>query len=92
MFSTYQQLALIPTGVVQDHYAELTAQLSRIVERGVQERAFRSVETEATARSILDATLRFHHPSHASDWKPGALDMAFDNVLGLILNGLSGPE
>ena len=42
----------------------------------------------ATARAIFDATVRFHHPAHADEWKDADLSARVDATLALLLRGL----
>jgi len=45
-------------------------------------------DVKATARAIFDATVRFHHPAHADEWKDADLPARVDATLALLLRGL----
>lgn len=89
MFATYQQLAHWDDQVVNDHYDILTAQLAGIIRHGVAIGEMRTLEPAPTARSILDATLKFHHPGHAASWNAPSTAAAFQDVWTLIRHGVS---
>ena len=44
------------------------------------------------ARTLFDATCRFHHPAHAEEWKDPDLAPRVDAVLTLLLKGLDAPR
>jgi hypothetical protein len=49
---------------------------------------FAVADPRASARAVLDATGRFHHPAHAAEWRDPGAAAAFDAVWSLLLNGL----
>jgi AcrR family transcriptional regulator len=88
LFAAYRTLAAdAPTGVKAhvDELAELTA---AIIRAGVKDGSFRNVDPASTARALLSATSRFHHPSHASEWGDPDIDKAFEDVWRLVVGGL----
>ena len=89
LFATYQALAEQARGVVDAHLAELTAQLERIIADGVAAGDFTVADPAAAARAVFDATLRFHHPAHARDWRDADIERRFEAVVQLVLAGLS---
>ncbi len=88
LFATYSVLTDENGEVVGAHIAELTAQLTRIVEAGVASGAFTAGDPEAVARALFHATGRFHDPCHAREWKRPDVQAEFDAVLDLLLRGL----
>ncbi|MEU9172715.1 TetR family transcriptional regulator [Streptomyces sp. NPDC048420] len=88
LFATYSALAGESGGVIEEHLAELTGQLTRIVRAGVEAGVFVSDDPATTARALFQATGPFHSPAYASEWeKPGA-DEDFSALLALLLRGL----
>ena len=88
LFAAYRTLAADADAVVSAHVRELVRLIAEIVSAGVKEGAFRRVEPAATARAILAATSRFHHPAHAAEWADPGNEAAFDAVWDLLMNGL----
>lgn len=88
LFAAYRTLAADAESVVSAHVDELVQLTAAIVSAGVNEGTFRPVDPMATARAILAATSRFHHPAHAAEWVDPGIDAAFDAVWGLLMNGL----
>ncbi|MEU5088067.1 TetR family transcriptional regulator [Streptomyces sp. NPDC021356] len=88
MFATYSALAEENVGAVEQHIAELAAQLAEIVEAGVTSGAFAAADPAATARALFHATGRFHDPCYAGEWKRPGVQEEFDAVLELLLRGL----
>ena len=77
--------------VVDAHVATLRAQLADIIESGVVSGEFSPTNVDETARAVLDATARFHHPHHvleaASRDAAGEVQAA-RAVVGLLVAGL----
>ena len=76
--------------MVEEHLAELTGQLTRIIEAGVDGGHLQpSADPEATARAVFHATGRFHDPRllPRSGSEPGVED-DFTAVVDLLLRGL----
>jgi hypothetical protein len=38
------------------------------------------------------ATLRFHHPLHADEWREPTIDTAYEEVWQLVMAGLRAPQ
>lgn len=89
MFATYHALAEQARGVVDAHVAELVGQLQSIIESGVREGVFAVKDSAQSAQGVFDATLRFHHPSHAREWKQPGIDRAFESVIDMLIRGLA---
>mgnify|MGYP000589722472 CR=1 FL=1 len=91
LFATYHAIAEDSRAVVRAHVDELVGQLARIVADGRRQGAFQVDNAEAAARSVFDATQRFHHPAHSDEWTDPGIDRAFERVLALLLAGLTAP-
>ncbi|MBA1147583.1 TetR family transcriptional regulator [Ectothiorhodospiraceae bacterium WFHF3C12] len=88
LFATYHALAEQARGVVDAHVRELCDQLARIVDDGRTQGRFSVTDPERTARAVFDATLRYHHPAHSSEWREPGIDVAFQATLQLVLSAL----
>ncbi|MFD4631954.1 TetR family transcriptional regulator [Streptomyces sp. NPDC058284] len=88
LFATYLVLTDENSDVVDHHIAELTGQLTAIVQQGVDSGDFASADPAVTARAVFDATSRFHDPSYAPHWSRPGIEDAFTAVLDLTLRGL----
>ena len=88
LFATYCALGAEAREVVGEHLDHLAGQVSRIIREGAARGELEAEDPAATARAVLSATARFHHPAHASEWSRADIDTAFEEVWSLILNGL----
>lgn len=88
LFATYGELGAETRQVVEEHIAHLTDQVRQMIAAGVARGEFEARDPAATARAVLSATSRFHHPAHAAEWTRLDIDGDFEAVLSLILNGL----
>jgi hypothetical protein len=88
LFTAYRALAADATSVVTCHIEELVSLVATVIRSGVEERTFRTVDPVATARAILSATSRFHHPAHAAEWLDPAIDADYNNLWEILMNGL----
>jgi AcrR family transcriptional regulator len=91
MFATYQALAQEAREAVKAYKDRLVEQIAHILSDGVKQGAFDLSDVKATARAILEATSRFHHPAHCEEWNDPALPARIDAVLALLLRGLEAP-
>ena len=89
LFSAYRILAADTRSVATAHVDELIDLAAAIIRSGIKEGAFRKVDPLSAARSVLFATLRFHHPVHAAEWVDPGIDAAFEGVWDLLMNGLA---
>jgi AcrR family transcriptional regulator len=92
MFATYLTLAREACAVVKAHKEKLADQIATILSDGVKQGAFEVADIKASARAILDAISRYHHPAHAGEWKDPDLAERFDALLALLLRGLEAPR
>lgn len=88
LFATYSAIAQEAREVVQAHVDELIGQLARIVESGISSREFKVSEPNQAAKAIFNATIRFHHPAHASEWSHPDINTDFADVWRLVEVGL----
>ncbi|MBW8703599.1 HTH-type transcriptional repressor KstR2 [Streptomyces sp. MBT84] len=92
LFATFSVLADENSGVVDQHIAELTAQLTEIVRNGVAQGAFTATDPALAARAVFQATGRFHDPAYASRWLRPHVRAEFDAVVDLLLRGLRAAD
>lgn len=88
LFAAYRTLATDAQSVVAAHVEELVQLTAGIVAAGVSEGTFRKVDPVPTAKAILSATSRFHHPVHAGEWTGPGIDADLDAVWELLMRGL----
>jgi AcrR family transcriptional regulator len=88
LFSTYHQLAEMSEGAVAHHVAELEAQVAAILAEGAQRGAFEVSKPDASARAVLNATMRFHHPHSVLLESHKAPKAEVEAVIDLVLAGL----
>lgn len=91
LFATYLQIAGESREVITEHVNTLVAQLARIVADGVEQEVFVAPDASATGRAVFDATARFHNPANAASWSDPGIATAYEQVVSLILAGLSAP-
>ena len=87
--AAYLELVTEAGEAVEAHRAHLTEQIRRIVADGAAQGEFHAEDPAATARAVLSATSRFHHPAHQLEWAHPAIDADFEAVWTLILSGLT---
>jgi AcrR family transcriptional regulator len=92
MFATYLTLAREACEVVKAHKESLVDQVAHILQEGVEQGAFEVAEVKTSARAIFDATIRYHHPAHAEEWRDPELSARVDALLALLLRGLAAPN
>lgn len=88
MFATYAAIAEEARDIVQAHIDELVQQLTQIIASGIANQEFVATDAHAAAKAVFHATIRFHHPAHASEWQNPAIDADFNQVWRLVLAGL----
>ncbi|HKP23847.1 MAG TPA: TetR family transcriptional regulator [Dongiaceae bacterium] len=84
LFATYGILAADAREVVKGHVDTLVDQAARIIADGIKSGAFSVKDAGSAARSVFDATARFHNPRHAAEWSDPGIDTAFDGVWSLL--------
>ncbi|MFN6461670.1 MAG: TetR family transcriptional regulator [Nostoc sp. DedVER02] len=88
LFATYSAITQEARGVVEAHVTELLRQVTAIVESGISSNEFGVTDPQAAAKAVFQATVRFHHPAHASEWSDPDIDRDFAQVWRLIIAGL----
>jgi AcrR family transcriptional regulator len=88
LFAAYRTLGADAQSVVAAHIDELVALAATVIRAGVKEGTFRTVDPISTARAILLATSKFHHPAHAAEWTDPTIDTAYKDIWHLLMNGL----
>jgi len=88
VFAAYRTLATGAKTVVAAHVDELLQLFATVIRSGVADGTFRAVDPDATARAVMLATSRFHHPAHADEWVDPAIDTAFNDVWQMLMDGL----
>ena len=91
LFATYVQIAGESREVITEHVDTLVAQLARIIEDGIGRGAFVATDASAAGRAVFDATARFHNPANAASWSDPGIATAYEQVVSLVLAGLSAP-
>jgi AcrR family transcriptional regulator len=89
LFTAYRSLSAETQSVAAAHVDELVRLAAAIIRSGIEEGTFRHVDPVAASRAILFATSRFHHPAHATEWADPKLDVVFDDVWRILMQGLS---
>ncbi|MEU9432075.1 TetR family transcriptional regulator [Streptomyces sp. NPDC048252] len=90
LFATYMVLAGESGEAVGEHLADLTGQLTRIIEAGVAAGDFAVPDPRTTARAVFHATGRFHDPGYHRLWERSEAQEDFTAVVDLLLRGLRG--
>ncbi|MGW0992065.1 TetR family transcriptional regulator [Streptomyces sp. NPDC002520] len=91
LFATYTVLTDENGAAVGEHIADLTAQLTRIIEDGAGSGTFRTPDPATAARAVFQATGRFHDPCYAREWERPGVEEEFTAVVDLLTGGLSRP-
>ncbi|WP_329107933.1 TetR family transcriptional regulator [Micromonospora sp. NBC_01699] len=88
LFATYMVLVGEASTVVAAHVEDLVRQLAVIIGDGVADGDFTVADVDRTARAVLAATARWHHPAHAAEWGEPGIAEALEAVCDLLLDGL----
>lgn len=91
LFATYVGLAADAREVVKAHVDTLVDQIARIIADGIKSGAFTVKDAKVAARSVFDATARFHNPAHAAEWTDPGIEKAFEGVWSLLRAALTAP-
>ncbi|WP_069759083.1 TetR family transcriptional regulator [Streptomyces sp. LUP47B] len=88
LFATYTVLTGENVEAVIEHLTELTDQLTRIVQDGIDAGTFTVTAPDTTAQAVFQGTAIFHDPGYAREWeKPGA-EREFTALVDLLVRGL----
>ncbi|MEU8874426.1 TetR family transcriptional regulator [Streptomyces javensis] len=88
LFATYRVLTAEHSSAAVDHVTDLTEQLRVIIADGVTSGDFTSPDPTATARTVFDATMAYHHPAHAHEWQARGSEAALQSICALLIEGL----
>ncbi len=88
LFATYSAIAEESRSVVQAHVAELVRQLAQMIDSGISSGEFKAIDPQKAAKAVFNATIRFHHPTHAAEWSDPEIDADFAQVWNFLLAGL----
>jgi AcrR family transcriptional regulator len=89
LFTAYRSFSAEAQCVAAAHVEELVELGAAIIRSGVEEGTFCEVDPVAASQAILFATSRFHHPAHAMEWANPKLDLVYDDVWRILMEGLS---
>jgi AcrR family transcriptional regulator len=89
LFTAYRSFSAEAQSVTAAHVDELVELGAAIIRSGVEEGTFRDVDPVAASQAVLFATSRFHHPAHAMEWANPKLDLVYDDVWRILMEGLS---
>jgi len=84
LFTMYAMITASSAQMINHHVDEMIAQLSQILSQS----KFEQATADSLARSLLYATTRFHHPSHAYEWSSSLLRQEFDTLWSMLERGL----
>ncbi|MFF7048590.1 TetR family transcriptional regulator [Streptomyces griseorubiginosus] len=87
LFATYMVLTREAGSVVDEHIADLTGQLTGIIEAGAASGVFTG-DPAAQARAVFQATGRFHDPAYCTEWERPEAEGDFAALVELLLRGL----
>jgi len=85
MFKMYAKITDEAADLIYKHINHIIDQMSEIITRG----GIKSEESSRLARTIFYATIRFHHPAHAYEWKSPTIYNEFLDVWALIEKGFT---
>lgn len=90
MFKMYAAVTEESAALVEVHILKLLDHITLLIAQGI-EQGLISGETAAgiQARSVLYGTARFHHPSHAYEWRSPGISQEFEQLWALLKRGLS---
>lgn len=85
MFASYSILAQnVADHVVFEHLETMVKQVEMILRDGCVDGSFDIEDCAATAQSLFDATIRYHHPLHVKEWKGDNIQKEFDQLFTLL--------
>jgi AcrR family transcriptional regulator len=90
LFAAYAAIAGVSGGVVAAHAEQLRAQIEEMIADGVQRSEFDVPDADIAARSVWDATARFHHPAFVAEWSDPEIGLQLESVWALLVRGLIG--
>ncbi|MER6538120.1 TetR family transcriptional regulator [Streptomyces sp900105755] len=91
LFATYMVLAEENGPAVTEHIADLTGQLTAIIADGAGTGVFTVPDPAVAARTVFQATGRFHDPGYAREWVRPEAEDDLGSLVELLVRGLSSP-
>ncbi len=92
MFKMYADVTAESADLIDAHIGRIVEQMSTLIARGVAANLIHTtIQTEILARSIFNATARFHHPAHAYQWLSTDIEQEFNGLWYLLEKGLTAP-
>ncbi|MDT8911410.1 TetR family transcriptional regulator [Amycolatopsis sp. PS_44_ISF1] len=88
LFETFRVLATEHSAVSSAHVTALLTEIRAIVADGITRGEFTGGDAEVRARAVFDATVQFHSPIHAAEWRAPEIKAESEAVIALILDGL----
>jgi AcrR family transcriptional regulator len=88
LFATYMTLAQEAREVTTAHLQHLVDQVAAIIADGISRGEIVDGDPQQMARSLLAATVKFHHPVFANSWTEPAVSAEFDALWALLRPGL----
>ena len=88
LFATLMEVTGASRSVAAAHEDQLAAQLAQLVQAGMDAGELAAGDPAATARALLHATARFHHPALSGEWADPRQADDLDAVVGLVVRGL----
>lgn len=88
LFATYHGMIMEAREVVEGHVEEMVAQVAEIIAQGVARGEFAVADPRRTAEALFQATVRFHNPMHAQEWRDPKINDDFDALWSLLTAGL----
>jgi AcrR family transcriptional regulator len=92
LFAAYRTLASDAQSVVAAHLEELARVAAIVIQSGVEEGTFRTIDPVAAGKAVLSATTRFTHPAHAAEWSDPDIDAVYEDVWQMLMIGLRVPK
>ncbi|MDH6519204.1 AcrR family transcriptional regulator [Streptomyces sp. SAI-208] len=89
LFATYTVLTGENVTAVIEHLTELTGQLTRVVQDGIDAGTFTVPDPAVAALAVFQATGRFHDPCYAGEWEQPGVQQEFTALVDLLVRGLT---
>ncbi|MDH6551427.1 TetR family transcriptional regulator [Streptomyces sp. SAI-041] len=89
LFATYTVLTGENVTAVIEHLTELTGQLTRVVQDGIDAGTFTVPDPAVAALAVFQATGRFHDPCYAGEWEQPGVQEEFTALVDLLVRGLT---
>ncbi len=91
LFEAFRELSAQEPQTIAAYKGRLTAQIAGLLADGVATGEFVPLDSSATARALLAATLRYHHPAFARDWDSADAAAEFNFLWALLVRSIA-PE